>query len=85
MDAAEVARRAAALPDQFASRLPDSTLAGLRLMDEGGEYGELVIELAAALAATGAPVTPAEQRELLALLKATGMPTGPAGELTVRG
>jgi hypothetical protein len=48
-------------------------------MDEGGEPGELMIELAAMLARTGATVSAAEQRELRALLDATGMPTGLAG------
>lgn len=84
MNAAEIARRASALPDQFADRLPENALAGLRLMDEGGEYGELAIELTATLAATRAPVTPAEQRELRALLEATGMPTQPVDQLALR-
>jgi hypothetical protein len=85
MDAAEIARRASVLPDQFAARLPAQTLAGLRLMAEGGEFGELTIELAATLAKTGATVTAAEQRELHSLLTASGLPTLPADQLTVRG
>jgi hypothetical protein len=60
-------------------------LAGLRLMDEGGEHGELVIELTATPVKTGAIVSQAEQQELRALLKATGMRTNPAERLTVRG
>ena len=84
MDEHEIARRARALPDQFAARLPASKLAGLKAMERGGEHGELVIELAATLAKTGAPVTSAEQRELRALLEATGMPTRPVDELAVR-
>jgi hypothetical protein len=84
MDAHEIARRGRALPDQFAARLPARTLAGLRLMAEGGEYGELVIELAATLVKTEAAVTAAEQRELLALLQATGQPTYPVRQLAVR-
>ena len=62
----------ARLPDRFATRLPASTLAGLRAMDEGGEYGELTIELAATLARTRTPVTPAEQRELRRTAKSNG-------------
>jgi hypothetical protein len=54
-------------------------------MDEGGEYGELTIELAASLAAHNTPVTAAERDELLALLEATDMPTDPIGKLTVQG
>jgi hypothetical protein len=85
MDAYEIARRASALPDLFVGRVPAETLEGLRLMREGGEYGELTAELAATLAATGAVVTPAEQRELRELLVAMDMPTSPADQLEVQG
>jgi hypothetical protein len=54
-------------------------------MNEGGEYGELTIELAASLAAHNTPVTAAERDELLALLEATDMPTDPIGKLNVQG
>ena len=63
MDAHEIACRASALPDRFADRIPQETLQGLRLMDEGGEYGELTVEPAATLAKTGAAVRLAEQQE----------------------
>jgi hypothetical protein len=84
MDEHEIARRASALPDQFATRLPEDALTGLRLMDEGGEYGELAIELTATLAETGATASAAEQRELRALLEAAGMPTEPVEQLAVQ-
>jgi hypothetical protein len=84
MDEYEIARRASALPDQFAARLSASKLAGLKAMERGGEFGELAIELAATLAKSGAKVSSAERRELRALLEATGMPTGPVDELEVR-
>jgi hypothetical protein len=84
MDEYEIARRASALPDQFAARLPASKLAGLKAMERGGEFGELTIELAATLAKSGAMVTTTEQAELRALLEAMGMPTSPADDLTVR-
>jgi hypothetical protein len=84
MDEYEIARRASALPDQFAGRLPAGKLAGLKAMERGGEYGELTIELAATLAKSGARVSSAEQRELRTLLEATGMPTRPVDELAVR-
>ncbi len=84
MDAHEIARRASLLPAVFGGRVPPETLEGLRLMEEGWEYGELTAELAATLAATGAVVTPAEQRELRELLAATDMPTCPADQLTVQ-
>ncbi len=83
MDEYEVAERASALPDRFAARLPAVTMEGLRLMDEGGEYGELISELTSALAQSGAEVTAAEQRELRELLAAAGMPPGAADQLTV--
>lgn len=85
MNAHEMARRASALPDQFATRLPANTLAWLRLMEEGGEYGELAIELTATLVKTGAKVSAAELRELRALLEATGMPTHLLEQLAVSG
>jgi hypothetical protein len=85
MDTHEIARRASVLPAQFAGRIPAETLEGLRLMDEGGEYGELTAELAATLAKTRATVTAAEQRELRELLMATDMPASPADQLEVQG
>jgi hypothetical protein len=84
MDEYEVAERASTLPDRYAARVSADTLEGLRLMDEGGEYGELASELTAALAKNAAEVSAAEQRELRALLEATGMPTDRADQLTVR-
>ncbi|HEY2312037.1 MAG TPA: hypothetical protein VGH96_00380 [Streptosporangiaceae bacterium] len=83
MDAYEIARRARTLPDQFAARLPEVALAGLRLMAEGGEYGELVAELTATLVKTRAVVSAAEQRELRALLEAMGIPASQVGQLTI--
>ena len=83
MDSHEVARRASALPSRFADRIPPDTLASIQLMDEGGEYGELTIELAASLAAHNTPVTAAERDELLELLEATDMPKDPIGKLTI--
>ena len=85
MDEHEIARRASALPDRFAGRVPQNTLDILKLMDGGGEYGELTIELAASLAAHKTPVTAAERDELRALLEAMRMPTDPIGQLNVQG
>lgn len=84
MDAHEIPRRASALPDQFADRVPADTLETLRLMNNGGEYGELGIELAATLAKTGVPVTAAERDELRELLLAMNIPTDPIDDLNVR-
>jgi hypothetical protein len=53
-------------------------------MEEGGEYGELTIELAASLAANQAPVTREERDELAALLAATNMPAAPIGKLNTQ-
>jgi len=85
MDEVEIARRASSLPRKFADRIPPRTLEIIELMDGGGEYGELTVELAAALAAQHAPVTAAERDELLALLEAMDMPTDPIAELNVQG
>ena len=85
MDKYEVAQRASALPARFAERVTPDTLESIRLMEEGGEYEELTIELAASLAAHNTPVTKAERDELLALLEAMNMPTDPIGTLNVQG
>jgi hypothetical protein len=50
-------------------------LAVPRLRDEGGRYGDLTIELAATLAATGTPVSAAERHKLQAPPEAMNMPT----------
>jgi hypothetical protein len=85
MDEHEIARRASSLPRRFADRVSPRTLEIVELMDGGGEYGELTIELAASLAAHNTPVTAAERDELLALLEAMNMPTDPIAELNVQG
>ena len=85
MDEDEIARRASSLPQRFADRIPPRTLEIIELMDGGGEYGELTIELAASLAAHDTPVTAAERDELLALLEAMDMPTDPIAKLNVQG
>jgi hypothetical protein len=79
----EIIERAEALPGRFADRLPVQTLESLRLMEAGGEYGELAIELAATLAARSAPVTAEERDESRDLLTAMGMPTDPIAKLNV--
>lgn len=76
MDEYEMVRRVSVLPDQFASRLDESTNDGLRSMNGGGEWDELMHLLVFALFDIGAAITPAEQRELRELLEAMDMPTG---------
>ncbi len=85
MDEHEIARRVSKLPASFGDRIPPQTLEIVELMNDGGEYGELTIELAASLAAHNVPVTAAERDELLALLEAMEMPTDPIGKLNVQG
>jgi hypothetical protein len=85
MDKYEISRRASSLPQKFAGRIPPHTQEIIELMDGGGEYGELTIELAASLAAHNTPVTAEERDELRALLEAMGMPTEPIGRLNVQG
>jgi hypothetical protein len=81
----EIIEKVETLPDRFADRVPESTLWSIKRMRGGGEYGELAVELAAALAAHRVPVTAAERDELRALLEAMDMPTDPIAELNVRG
>jgi hypothetical protein len=85
MDKYEIARRASNLPHRFADRISQDTLEIIELMDGGGEYGELTIELAASLAAHSTPVSPEERDELRALLEAMSMPTDPIERLNVQG
>jgi hypothetical protein len=85
MDENEIARRASSLPRRFADRIPARTREIVELMEGGGEYGELTIELAASLAANHVPVSAAERDELLALLEAMHMPTDPIAKLNVTG
>jgi len=84
MDKYEIARRASTLPHRFAGRIPRDTLETIELMDGGGEYGELTIELTASLAAHKVPVTRDERDELRALLEAMNMPTEPVERLNVQ-
>ena len=85
MDENEIARRASSLPRRFADRIPVRTREIIELMEGGGEYGELTIELAASLAAHHVPVTAAERDELRGLLEAMHMPTDPIADLNVQG
>ena len=85
MDETEIAQRASSLPRRFAERIPSRTREIIELMEDGGEYGELTIELAASLAVHHTPVTAAERDELLALLEAMHMPTDPIAQLNVQG
>jgi hypothetical protein len=85
MNENEIAKLASSLPQKFADRLPPRTLEIIELMEAGGEYGELTIELSASLAAHHTPVTAAERDELRGLLEAMGMPTEPIGGLNVQG
>jgi hypothetical protein len=80
----EIIDKAEALPEHFADRLTESALWSVRQMRGGGEYGELTIELAAALAAHQTPVTPEERDELRELLEAMSMPTDPIEQLNVQ-
>jgi hypothetical protein len=84
IDPHEIPRRANALTDQLAARLPARALAGLRLMADAGEYGEIATELTATLVKTGTVISAAEQQELRALLMSTHQPFHAAEQLTVR-
>ena len=85
MNEYEAAQRASSLMHRLVDRIPPQTKEIIELMDGGGEYGEMTIELAASLAAHNTPVTPGERDELRALLEAMGMPTDPVERLNVQG
>jgi hypothetical protein len=77
MDEHEIVRRVRVLPDLFVSRLDESTSRGLRSMNGGGEWDELMNLLVAALIDIGAAVTPAEQEEIRELTAVAGLGRSP--------
>jgi hypothetical protein len=83
---ADIITRLKALPEPFADRL-DWVDRRLRF-DVGraarsGEWGTALDVLLAALAKSGAPVSPAERDELAAMLEATGQPAGAVARLSI--
>lgn len=85
MNPEDVSETARALPERYADRLSADVLEGLQLMRDGGEFGELISLLAAALAKTQTPVTSVERDELRALAEATGEGGEYLDALTVQG
>lgn len=85
MDERELASRSAALPEQFADRIPQPQLDGLRSLARGGEWGELVDALTAGLVKRRLPVTVTERDELAALANAMKLEmTEPTSKLIVK-
>jgi hypothetical protein len=78
---AELAARTKRLPDHFADRVRDTDLEGLQSMAGGGEWGELLDLLIAALRLTGATITAGERDLLRDLLTGWGLPTDQLNEL----
>jgi hypothetical protein len=72
---AELAARTKRLPENFADRVRDADLDGLRSMAGGGEWGELLDLLIAALRDSGSAITAGERDELRDLLTGWGLPT----------
>jgi hypothetical protein len=72
---AELAARTKRLPENFADRVRDADLDGLRSMAGGGEWGELLELLIAALHDSGSAITAGERDELRDLLTGWGLPT----------
>jgi hypothetical protein len=70
---AELAARTKRLPEIFADRVRNADLEGLRSMAAGGEWGELLDLLIAALRHNGSAITTAERDELLDLLAGWGL------------
>jgi hypothetical protein len=81
MDEAELAARTARLPDTYADRLPLNALEALRMMAEGGEWGEMLDLLLAVLSQAGAAVTTAERKELRQVLTDWRLPVAGVDEL----
>jgi len=80
---AELAARTKRLPEKFAGRVRDADLEGLRSMASGGEWGELLDLLIAALRYSGSAITSDERDELCDLLTGWGLPAGQLDELVV--
>lgn len=82
MNEAQLAGRTARLPEKFADRLAEPDLAGLQTMAGGGEWGELLDLLVAALREAKAPVSAAERDELREVLAGWGLPASQLDGLT---
>jgi hypothetical protein len=80
---AELAARTQRLPEVFADRVRDADLEGLRSMAGGGEWGELLDLLIAALRAGGSAITADEGDELRELLAGWGLPADRLNDLPV--
>lgn len=80
---AELAARTKRLPDRFANRVRSADLEGLRSMASGGEWGELLDLLIAALQYRGSAITASERDELRDLLTSWGLATGQLDALVV--
>jgi len=81
MDEAELAARTARLPDTFADRLPRDALRALRIMADGGEWGEMLDLLLAVLSQAGTAVTAAERTELRQVLTGWRLPAAEVDDL----
>lgn len=80
---AELAARTKRLPELFADRVRDADLEGLRSMAGGGEWGELLDLLIAALRLNGATITADEHHLLGDLLAGWGLPADQLAQLVV--
>lgn len=74
MSDSELAVRAAAPPEQFAGRLSESALRTISSARDGGEWGEEIDNLVAALTKSRASVSRGEWGELKTLLEEMEMP-----------
>lgn len=84
MNQDDVIKAGRELPERYADRVSPEVRDGMQLMRDGGEYGELVGLLTAALAKSGVPITAAERDELRQLAEATGEGGEYVDGLTVR-
>jgi len=80
---AELVARTKRLPEMFADRVRNADLDGLRSMAGGGEWGELLDLLIAALRYSRSTISAHERDELRDLLAGWGLPTNQLEDLVV--
>src|SRR5215469_13210771 len=80
---AELVARTKRLPGIFADRVRTADLEGMRSMARGGEWGELLDLLIAALRYAGARITTDERDEIRYLLAGWRLPTHQLDDLVV--
>ena len=84
MDDYEIARRMTAIPEQFADRIDERSLATLTEFTQVGEWGEALDLVVACLAQDAQTITSTERDELRTLAEAMQIPTDEISQLHIR-